>query len=45
MSAFTLQKIAFFGKNGVFIQRNSMATVLDTFSSVFSFCKVKGYYC
>ena len=33
---------AFFIKNSTFTQSNSMKAVLETFSFVFSFCKIKG---
>ena len=34
----------FFGKNSTFTQSNSVRAVLEIFSSVFNFCKMKGYY-
>ena len=34
----------FFCKNSTFTQSNSMRAVIEIFSSVFSFCKVKDYY-
>ena len=37
-------KISIVAKNSTFTQINSMGAVLELFSSVFSFCKVKGYY-
>ena len=43
MSAPFCKKIALFGQNSTFTQSNSVGAVLDIFSSVFSFCKIKGY--
>ena len=40
---FFCKKSAFFGKNSIFTQGNSVRVVLEIFSSVFSFCKIKGY--
>ena len=45
MSAFFCTKLPFFVQNGNFTQSNSVRAVLEIFfSSVFSFCKTKGYY-
>ena len=38
------KKSAFFAQNSTFTQSNSVRAVLEFFSSVFSFCKIKGYY-
>ena len=43
ISAFFVKNWAFFCKNSTFSQSNSVGAVLDIFSSVFSFCKIKGY--
>ena len=34
----------FFGKNSTLTKSNSMRALLEFFSSVFSFCKIKGYH-
>ena len=39
-----LQKVSVFGKNSTFTQSSSVRAVLKIFCSVFSFCKIKGYY-
>ena len=41
--AFFVKNWAFFCKTSTFSQSNSVGAVLDIFSSVFSFCKIKGY--
>ena len=38
------RKSVFFCKNSTFTQSNNMRAVLEIFSSVFSFCKINGYY-
>ena len=38
------KKSVFFGQNSTFTQSNSVRVVLEIFSSVFSFCKIKSYY-
>ena len=44
MSALFLQKVIIFGKSRTFTQSNSVKAVLEFFSSVFIFCKIKGYF-
>ena len=44
MPAYFCKKTTFFGKNSTFTQSNSVRAVLETFRSIFSFCKIKGYY-
>ena len=44
MSAFFWQKFCLFCKKSNFTQSNSVRAVLEIFSSVFRFCKKKGYY-
>ena len=42
ISAFFCKKSTFFEKNSTFTENDSVIAVLEIFSSVFSFCKMKG---
>ena len=44
MSGFFCKKSVFLGQNSTFTQSSSVRTVLEIFSSVSIFCKIKGYY-
>ena len=43
-SAFFCKNSTFLGENSTFIQSNNVRVVLEIFSSVFSFCKIKDDY-
>ena len=45
MWAFFCKKLAFFPPKSTFTESNSVRALLEIFSSLFSFCKTKGYYC